>query len=189
MSRRLAPEHTTADAEGEVVVFLIGMRINRLWALHRWLPVFIAMPRMLRELGRDKDGGLLSHVLLTGSPRTYYVVQYWESKDKLYAYAADRDKLHRPAWAAFNRRARNGGRAVGVWHETYVVPAGGYEAIYYGMPPFGLAAAHGVAPLATRGGTGRERLSYGVPREQEAPSQAPAASQPGVEEGVPAGAE
>ncbi|MFI1093063.1 DUF4188 domain-containing protein [Streptomyces sp. NPDC020917] len=191
MSRRPAPERTTADTEGEVVVFLIGMRINHFWAPHRWLPVFTAMPRMLRELGRDKDAGLLSHVLLTGSPRTYYVVQYWESKDKLYAYAADRDKLHRPAWAAFNRRARNGGRAVGVWHETYVVPAGGYEAIYYGMPPFGLAAAHGVVPLATRGGTGRERLSYGVPQAQAQAAEAPATdSGPGVEEeGVPAGAE
>lgn len=29
----------TAQLEGPVVVFIIGMRVNRLWAAHRWLPV------------------------------------------------------------------------------------------------------------------------------------------------------
>lgn len=163
MAVRPVLERMTADAEGEVVVFLIGMRINRLTAPHRWLPVFTAMPRMLRELSRDKGAGLLAHVLLTGSPRTYYVVQYWESEEKLHAYASDRDKLHRPAWAAFNQRARKGGSAVGIWHETYVVPAGKYESVYFGMPPFGLAAAHGAVPVGSRGETARERLAHGTP--------------------------
>jgi hypothetical protein len=27
---------------------------------------------------------------------------------------------------------------VGFWHETYAVPAGGYEAVYGNMPLFGL---------------------------------------------------
>jgi hypothetical protein len=153
----------TADTEGDVVVFLIGMRVNRMWAAHRWLPVLLAMPRMLRELTGDKDSGLLSHVLLTGSPRTYCVIQHWRSEEDLYAYASDRDKLHRPAWAAFNSRSRKAGSAVGIWHETYVVPAGSHESIYFGMPPFGLAAAHGAVPVARRGRTGRERLAYGAP--------------------------
>ncbi|MEV6011228.1 DUF4188 domain-containing protein [Streptomyces sp. NPDC051976] len=163
MTSVLPAEPTTADARGEVVVFLIGMRINRMWAVRRWLPVFLAMPRMLRELSADKDSGLLSHVLLTASPRTYYVVQYWESTQKLFAYAADQDSLHRPAWAAFNRRARKGGSQVGIWHETYAVPAGSYEAVYLSMPPFGLAAAHGVVPLAARGRTAADRLAYRAP--------------------------
>jgi Domain of unknown function (DUF4188) len=29
-----------ADLEGDFVVFLIGMRINKPWKLHRWLPVY-----------------------------------------------------------------------------------------------------------------------------------------------------
>ncbi|SEN99998.1 DUF4188 domain-containing protein [Actinacidiphila rubida] len=173
-----ARERTTAGAEGDVVVFLIGMRVNRLTAPHRWLPVFTAMPRMLRELSRDKGSGLLAHVLLTGSPRTYYVVQYWESEEKLYAYASDSGKLHRPAWAAFNRHARKGGSAVGIWHETYVVPAGSYESIYFGMPPFGLAEAHGAVPLGAHGDTGRERFARGVPRPaRDAAEGAPAAGE------------
>lgn len=156
------PEPTTADTEGDVVVFLIGMRINSMWAVHRWLPVFAGMLRMLNELARDPAGGLLSRVLLTASPRSYYVVQYWDSKEKLYAYASDQNSLHRPAWAAFNRRARSSGSKVGIWHETYVVPAGGYESIYFAMPEFGLAKAHGAVPLARRGRTAAERLAYGT---------------------------
>ncbi|MEU6841547.1 DUF4188 domain-containing protein [Streptomyces sp. NPDC046716] len=149
---------TTADAEGDVVVFLIGMRINRFWAVHHWLPVFCAMPMMLRELGRDRGLGLLHHVLLTASPRTYYVVQYWESKEKLLAYAAAPSRRHQPWWARMNRYARRSRGHVGLWHETYVVPAGSYETIYADMPPHGLARAHGVRPLGD-GVQARDRLA------------------------------
>ncbi|KEF41881.1 MAG: hypothetical protein ER33_09045 [Cyanobium sp. CACIAM 14] len=45
----------TAEIEGDFVVFLIGMRINKIWKVHRWLPVFQAMPRMIRELQADLD--------------------------------------------------------------------------------------------------------------------------------------
>lgn len=33
----------TADIDGEFVVFLIGMRINKPWKVHKWWPVFVAM--------------------------------------------------------------------------------------------------------------------------------------------------
>ncbi|MGW0211358.1 monooxygenase family protein, partial [Streptomyces sp. NPDC003233] len=121
---------TTADAKGEVVVLLIGMRINRFWAVHLWLPVMLGMFRMLRELEKDPARGLRAKVLLTASLRTYYVVQYWESKDKLYAYATAPDAFHHRAWAALNRKERSGRLRgqVGIWHEAYVVPeAGAYR--------------------------------------------------------------
>jgi len=38
----------SARIGGDFVVFLIGMRINKPWKVHRWLPVFIAMPSMIR---------------------------------------------------------------------------------------------------------------------------------------------
>lgn len=153
---------TTADARGEVVVLLIGMRINRFRAVHLWLPVMLAMFRMLRELARDPGRGLLERVLLTASPRTYYVVQYWESKDKLYAYATAPDAFHHRAWAVINRKERAGKLRgqVGIWHETYVVPEGSYEAIYADMPAFGLAGAHGQVPLEKRGRTARQRFAH-----------------------------
>ncbi|MFG2783158.1 DUF4188 domain-containing protein [Streptomyces prunicolor] len=153
---------TTAAAEGEVVVLLIGMRINRFWAVHHWVPVFLAMPRMLRELGKDKSRGLLGHVLLTASPRTYYVVQYWESKERLYAYASSPDMFHHRAWAIINRKEKAGKVRghVGLWHESYVVPEGSYEAIYADMPAFGLAAAHGQVPVEQRGRRAKDRFAY-----------------------------
>src|SRR3954454_23361678 len=120
MSVQLIPGRNTAAAEGEIVVFHIGMRINRLRALRSWLPVFTAMPRMLRELSRDKSSGLLGYRLLLGSPRLFYVVQYWATREQLIAYASQQDRQHRPAWADFTRRARDGEGRVGIWHETYV---------------------------------------------------------------------
>ncbi|MEW2157567.1 DUF4188 domain-containing protein [Streptomyces sp. NPDC007189] len=159
---------TTADAQGEVVVLLIGMRINRFWAAHLWLPVMLGMLRMLRDLRKEPERGLLSHVLLTASPRTYYVVQYWESKDKLYGYATAPDAFHHTAWARLNRLERTGKLRgqVGIWHETYVVPEGSYEAIYGDMPAFGLAAAHGQIPLERRGRYAKDRFAH---RSQQAP--------------------
>jgi len=159
---------TTAGAKGEVVVLLIGMRINRFRAVHLWPPVMLAMLRMLRDLRKEPERGLLSHVLLTASPRTYYVVQYWESKEKLYAYATASDAFHHQAWARLNRKERAGKLRgqVGIWHETYVVPEGSYETIYGDMPAFGLAAAHGQIPLEKRGRYAKDRFAY---RSQQAP--------------------
>jgi hypothetical protein len=159
---------TTADAKGEVVVLLIGMRINRFWAVHLWLPVMLGMFRMLRELEKDPARGLRAKVLLTASPRTYYVVQYWESKDKLYAYATAPDAFHHRAWAALNRKEHSGRLRgqVGIWHEAYVVPEGSYEAIYGDMPAFGLAAAHGQIPLEKRGRYAKDRFAH---RSQQEP--------------------
>ncbi|MEW2527130.1 DUF4188 domain-containing protein [Streptomyces sp. NPDC047071] len=161
-SRSVTAGRTTADARGEVVVLLIGMRVNHFWAVHHWGPVFLAMVRMLRELGRDKSQGLLRHVLLTASPRTYYVVQYWESKERLYAYAHSPRMFHHKAWAIANRKERAGKvrQHVGLWHETYIVPEGAYEAIYMDMPAFGLAAAHGQVPVERRGRQAKDRLAY-----------------------------
>jgi Domain of unknown function (DUF4188) len=45
----------THDYDGDLVVYLIGMRINRPWRPDLWLPVFSAMPRMLAELMKDKE--------------------------------------------------------------------------------------------------------------------------------------
>ncbi|NGO77098.1 DUF4188 domain-containing protein [Streptomyces sp. YC504] len=158
MSTEVITERRTAAAEGDIVVFHIGMRINKWRAVRSWLPVFRAMPPMLRELSRDKESGLLGYRLLFGGPRLPYIVQYWESKEKLLAYAMDAGKAHRPAWTAYNRSARNAGGAVGIWHETYLVPEGRYENVYVNMPEFGLGAAYGTQPVGRRGDRAADRL-------------------------------
>ncbi|WP_306335895.1 DUF4188 domain-containing protein [Streptomyces sp. KL118A] len=158
MSSKPIEGRMTAEAEGGVVVFHIGMRINAFRAVRSWWPVFVAMPRMLKELSRDRASGMLGHRLLFGGARVLYVVQYWESQEKLLAYSTAQDKAHRPAWAAFNRRIREGRGKVGFWHETFVVPAGAHEAVYVNMPPFGLGEATGVIPVGRRGERAADRL-------------------------------
>jgi len=148
----------TAAREDGVVVFHIGMRINSFAAVRSWWPVAMAMGPMLAELTRDPDSGLLGYRSLLGGPREVHLVQYWESREKLLAYAAAPDRNHRSAWSAFNRRLREGKGKVGFWHETYVVPAGAHESIYMNMPPSGLAQATGVVPVARRGDRAADRL-------------------------------
>ena len=136
-------ERLTATLDGEFVVFLIGMRINRPLSVHKWLPVAMAMPRMIRELYAQPELGLLHAD--TWFARTIIVVQYWRSMDQLMAYAKDRNAAHLPAWQAFNRAVGTDG-AVGIWHETYAVKPGTYENVYVNMPPFGVGQAGTLQP-------------------------------------------
>ena len=143
----IVTERVTAQIDDQVVVFLIGMRINRLWKVHKWWPVAAAMPRMLRELAEDPDSGLLGVESWFGNPTI--ALQYWRSFEHLERYAKDSARLHRPAWAAFNRAVAGNGD-VGIWHETYRVRPGDYECIYNNMPPFGLARATRTVPARGR---------------------------------------
>lgn len=128
-----------ADFPSGTVVFLIGMRINSFRSVRSWFPVFLAMPKMLRELFRQPDLGLLGARTWMGW-RVVMVQQYWESMDALMTYAASRDAEHLPAWREFNRRSRRIG-ATGIWHEAYVVDPASSHIVYSNMPPFGMGEA------------------------------------------------
>ncbi|WP_203137437.1 DUF4188 domain-containing protein [Microbacterium sp. JZ31] len=149
------PGRMTHDHDGELVVFLVGMRINRWSRPDLWWPTLTAMPPMMRELAGDPASGMLAQRLF-GFPRSPTVLQYWTSVEKLYAYASDRDASHRPAWAAFNRRARDARGAVGIWHETFSIARA--ESIYVGMPPTGLGAATSLKPVTARLDRARQRF-------------------------------
>jgi hypothetical protein len=131
-------QRLTANLEGDFVVFLIGLRVNQPLKIHKWLPVFMAMPKMLTELYRQPELGFLHAESWFG--RTTIMVQYWRSMDQLLAYAKMRDAAHLPAWQAFNKAVGTDG-SVGIWHETYAVSPGCYENVYVNMPPFGLGRA------------------------------------------------
>jgi hypothetical protein len=150
------PGRYTAAAEGEFVVFIVGMRINQPWRVRKWWPAFRAMPRMLRELSMAKELGLLSYELMLAWPG-FGVIQYWRSFEALEAYAWARDRQHLPAQRAFNT-AVGDNPAVGVWHETYVVRPSSHEAIYRNMPRFGLARAFGHAKIDAGRNTARARI-------------------------------
>ncbi len=145
-----------AQVDGDFVVFLIGMRINKLWAVHKWLPVSLAMPRMIAELKRQPELGLLEASYFL-SPPIAMTVQYWRSFEQLHAYAHSKDKEHLPAWAEFNRRVGATG-VVGVFHETYLVSAGKYEAVYVNTPRMGLALAGEMVLAVGRMQSAKERI-------------------------------
>ena len=140
-------ERVTAALEGDFVVFLIGMRINKPLLVHKWFPVAQAMPRMLKELNRQPDLGFI-HAEMWFS-RTIILVQYWRSMEQLLAYAKNKEAEHLPAWRSFNQAIGTDG-SVGIWHETYKASPGTYENVYVNMPPFGLGKA-GVLQPATGG--------------------------------------
>jgi hypothetical protein len=151
------PGRFTAHTDKPVVLFLIGMRFNRWWDVRKWWLVFRAMPKMLRELSQDPGAGLLWYRGYF-SGRVVMVQQYWESFDKLLAYAHDRNGEHFPAWAEFNRKIGNDG-SVGIWHETYLVEPGKFECVYGNMPGFGLAAATSRVPATGRLAAAKDRFS------------------------------
>jgi hypothetical protein len=156
--REIRDERLTAEIDGEVVVFLIGMRINRLWKVHKWLPVVRAMGRMIRELEADGGSGFLGAEPWFGNPSV--MVQYWRSFEDLERYATDRAKAHVPAWTAF-RKAMDSNGDVGIWHETYRVRPGDYECVYQFMPLFGLARATRAVPATGRRESAPGRMAQG----------------------------
>lgn len=155
---KIIDKRMAAELEGEFVVFLIGMRVNKPWKLHKWLPVFFAMPKMLKELEAHPESGFLGH---SGLGRV--IVQYWRSFDHLEAYARAKDKKHWPAWVDFNRRVGGSRSDVGIWHETYIIKPGNYEAVYSGMPPFGLGKVGTLVAASGKRDDARSRVTLGVP--------------------------
>ena len=51
----------TVEMDEEFVVFIIGMRINKPWKVHKWWPAFNAMPGMLKELSANPELGMLGY--------------------------------------------------------------------------------------------------------------------------------
>ncbi|MEY9849222.1 monooxygenase family protein [Streptacidiphilus sp. MAP5-3] len=148
-----------AENDEPVAMMLIGLRVNRWFSVRHWVPVLMAMPRMLRELSADPEGGLLGYRLLLGpGPGQVMVIQYWRRAGDIRAFAHDPQRSHRPAETAFWKRYFAGRGAVGIWHEMLSVRAGGYQCLYGDMPPTGLGAIMGLQPAISReGGHGYDR--------------------------------
>lgn len=157
-----------AEIDGDFVIFLIGARINKPWALVQALRDLggrrRGMQAMLDELMAHPEKGLLGYRM--GFP---VIVQYWRSFQHLERFARDPGDLHRPTWLTFYRRDPQG--RTGIWHETYLVRAGEYEAIYDDVPVTGLAAAGRTVPLG-QGSSARSRIGGTVT------GSAPAATTP-----------
>ncbi|HLZ22226.1 MAG TPA: DUF4188 domain-containing protein, partial [Ktedonobacterales bacterium] len=153
------PGRFTAQSDEPFVVFLIGMRINRLLAFSKWIPTALAMEPMLRMLYQHPEKGMLGARTLL-SWRGVTVIQYWRSFEDLERFARSAQDPHMAAWRRFNKAVGYTDGSVGIWHETYVVQPGNYEALYGNMPVFGLAAATAHVPATGRRETARKRLQH-----------------------------
>jgi hypothetical protein len=144
----------TAEIEGDFVVFLIGARINsKLQALKVFLDLGgrRGMNHMLKYLTDNPDKGLLGY-----ENAGFTIIQYWRSFEHLERFAKDTADPHIEVWRRYWKRVGKSARA-GIWHETYLVRDGEYEAIYGNMPPRGLGKATTLVPLDASS-TARRRL-------------------------------
>ena len=151
---KVAGRRMTAEIDGDFVVFLIGAHPNNKLRLLR---SFIdlggrrGMKHMLDYLVARPEKGLLGYEF--GLP---FVIQYWRSFEHLEAFSKDQDDPHLAVWRNYWRRVGKSDRT-GIWHETYLVRAGEYEAVYGNMPPYGLGKAGRVVPVS-ESSSARERL-------------------------------
>lgn len=144
----------TAEIEGDFVVFIIGARINtkrKVFSVIRDLGGRKSMNYMLKYLTEHPDKGLLGYDTMG-----LVTVQYWRSFEHLEAFAKDTDDPHLEAWRNYWKRVGKDTRA-GIWHETFLVRNGEYEAIYGNMPARGLGKASRLVPVAESVGA-RQRL-------------------------------
>lgn len=156
MSKAIFAGRYTARLDRPVVLFLIGMRVNNVFDVRRWLFVARQMPPMLAVLERERSKGLLHYETFV-SHRGVMTVQYWESFDALERFARSGDDPHLRSWRAFNAVVGNHPSA-GIWHETYLVDPGNYEGIYANMPRFGMAAAAAHVKVGAGREAAKERL-------------------------------
>ncbi|MDI2027490.1 DUF4188 domain-containing protein [Saccharopolyspora sp. TS4A08] len=143
------------DDHDGVVLFLIGMRINKPWRIDQWLWMFAAMGGMLAYLAKHPECGMIKARNWFG--RTTMQVGYWRGVEELMRFASDDEGPHRPAWRRFYQRLAKSG-SVGIWHETYVVKPGNAETVYVNMPAFGLAEATEKVRVSRRTGSAKQRL-------------------------------
>jgi hypothetical protein len=150
----------TAEIEGDFVVFLINARFNS-WRVVRSVRDLggNSMQKMLDYLMEHPEKGLLGYQVhgLFG-----VIVQYWRSFEHLEAFARDKDDPHLDVWRKYWKRVGKSTRS-GIWHETFLVRAGEYEAIYGNMPPTGLGKAGSLVTVA-EAKSARERMGAGLSR-------------------------
>ena len=134
----------TARIEGDFVVFIIGARFdvrNPVRSL-RDLGGRMSMPQMLKYLMKHPEKGLLGY-----EQSGLTSIQYWRSFEDLERFAKDEDDPHLAVWRKYWKRVGKSPRT-GIWHETFLVRAGEYEAIYGNMAPRGLGKASELVPLS-----------------------------------------
>jgi hypothetical protein len=168
LGAKVFPGRFTADTDEPFVVFIVGMRFNKILS-PKWFAGVKAFDKMYRALMSDPELGFL------GAEKILYwrgsgQIQYWRSMEHLERFARGVDGTHVPAWKHYNQIVRTSG-TVGVWHETYIMEPGKAEAIYANMPEFGLGKVLDHVPAIGHRETARRRLGGQNEPAVESPPQ------------------
>ena len=156
MADPIFPGRFTVSNTSELVLFRIGMRFNSLRGVVPALRSFVSMPFMLAEQVADPQSGMLSSTTSLAWP-VIMVTQFWRSFDDLERYATAPAGRHTRVWRWFNKLGCSG-LGTGIWHETYRIAPGTYEAVYVNMPRYGLAVASSHEPVRSATARARARL-------------------------------
>ena len=113
-------------------------------------------PMVARRIGhaenasnaRSTSGTGLSGLPIMVRPDDLARAQYRRDFESLDRFARDKELPHHSG-------------DVGIWHETYRVNAGAYEAVFGNMPVFGLAAATTHVPVGRKAHTAAARIGAG----------------------------
>lgn len=129
------------------MIYINGMRLNRLRALPKYIRAGLAAGRMFEELAADPDSGFLGYLPAYMGLRSGAAIQYWRSLEDIRRFAQDPDGPHAPAWQWYDDEVGDSGD-LGFWAELYVVRDGSFETFYRNVPPLGLGEHGTLVPLA-----------------------------------------
>jgi hypothetical protein len=134
----------SARYDGDFVVFLIGIRPNGANPFTQsFSRIGKAFKSMVEELEADPTLGYMGGDMYIGANSRKSAtlhVQYWRDYESLQKWTHKRMSIHVKTMLEYMKTDQFEG-VNGIWHETYKVRDGEYEAVYGNMPPIGLALA------------------------------------------------
>lgn len=161
------------ELEDGMVIYINGIRLNRLRGLPQYLMANWKVAKMFKRLAADPDSGFLGYELALMGPRHGAAIQYWRSLDDLRRFASDREDMHVPAWQWFNR-VDDG--SIGFWSELYVIGLEDYETFFRNVEGVGLSRFGDLVPMD------EHERRFGLPGSVAAPEESVATT-----DGSPAG--
>jgi hypothetical protein len=142
---RSGTPYGSVPSQKGVVVLHLGVRFNH--PLGLFSPGAKTVSEFFMKcnatlLDRAKEFGCLGVSNFTGEERaknnTMLSIFYFRDIEGLHAFA--RDPVHRETWEWYERFSRRMGCThIGVFHEIFATPPGGYECVYRNCPPMLLA--------------------------------------------------
>jgi Domain of unknown function (DUF4188) len=99
---KVFPGRYTAEIDEPFIVFLIGMRVNRIFAVRKWLRTAREMNKMLRALQTHPEKGFLGGQAIRYR-RGLSLIQYWRSFGDLERFARHPSEPHLEAWRRYNQ--------------------------------------------------------------------------------------